>query len=244
MNFSTRPARLFAQLGPFLALVTAPTLLGARGCVPGGEPELVCSTEFAPVCGADGVTYGNACEAEAARVEVAFDGACDDPRVCTAEFAPVCGADGRTYSNGCVAESYGVAVLHDGECVSTCAAVLCDLWCEFGFAVDPETGCELCACNPPPPPARCASDVDCAEDQMCALPACLPACEPGSEGCGEPVAPPPGVCVPRPSVPSPCIADSDCDRSAWCDTSECLPSADPMVCGGVCREGSPATDGI
>ncbi len=44
-------------------------------CSPGAE--CICPAIYAPVCGADGNTYGNACEADCAEVEVAQDEPCE-----------------------------------------------------------------------------------------------------------------------------------------------------------------------
>ncbi|NBC23241.1 MAG: hypothetical protein GVY21_07190 [Gammaproteobacteria bacterium] len=71
---------------------------------------------FVPVCGEDGVTYGNACEAERAGVRIEMPGMCSGLN-CPSTYQPVCGMDGRTYDNECLLEAAGVALAYAGECL-------------------------------------------------------------------------------------------------------------------------------
>jgi hypothetical protein len=114
---------------------TAPGVCEAR-------PTL-CPNVFMPVCGCDGETYSNGCEAAAAGVAVASEGecpcqsnddciasdycasdvSCDEPGECVARpllcplvFVPVCGCNGTTYGNSCEAADAGVRVEFDGAC--------------------------------------------------------------------------------------------------------------------------------
>ncbi len=157
-------------------------------CVPACD----CPAVWAPVCGADGETYGNACEAGCAEVEVEFEGECagacpdpadenvsyvsDDPAEC-ALIDFVCGGDARGFSNecgcGCVANDPSVCgegeVMHENQCKTLCG--------------DPEQG-DVCpegtACG------GCAPDPDCPECDVCLL-VCEPVPGPGPEPQPEPV---------------------------------------------------------
>lgn len=102
-------------------------ILGACPCVDPNQinVSVLCTAQYEPVCGCNGVTYSNACVATYYGGVTSYtNGPCEsclgEPLnvFCPTYYEPVCGCDGVTYSNGCFAAAAGVQSTTPGACGS------------------------------------------------------------------------------------------------------------------------------
>jgi hypothetical protein len=204
-----------------------------------------CVDIYMPVCGVDGRTYGNGCEAECTHVRVAYEGECRND--CPVETHIL------NFRGECVAKCYGPEQCGDeqrcnsGEvCLQDPACPECDVcvgWCE-----PPAGDCRTNGCAPGWTCDYCQTSNGNAE-WICLGPdagACLPPDECRPTGCnGE-------ICASQ-DMASPCVALPEfacyqelgvCELQAWgqCgwtqtpELDECLSEFDCRSTG--CDEGS------
>lgn len=143
------------------------------------DPDMNCPAIYEPVCGCNGVTYPNACAADAAGVLSTTPGPCAnngcyDPQYvvtsagtsvdtgtgvitadCPAVYNPVCGCNGVTYDNACMAEAAGITLYTPGTCESACVDP---------YEMNPDAVCPLnydpvCGCNGVTYPNACRADA-------------------------------------------------------------------------------------
>lgn len=126
----------------------------------------VCSSNYVPVCGCNGVTYSNSCEARNAGVKSYTSGECNDcfnPAAvnnnanCPAVVEYVCGCDGKTYFNECTAVNKGIKSWTPGPCEQICQTALVvpdePIFCPQNY--DP-----VCGCNGKEYYNECAAGLD------------------------------------------------------------------------------------
>lgn len=202
------------------------------GCValPTGCPDVV-----DPVCGCDGVTYGNPCEAGAAGQNIAMVGACPTT---TDAGIPDAGPSGCTSNADCAGTDYCqlplAACSGVGRCnvrpticpdvinpVCGCDGSTYDNACEAaatGNNVASRGACGTMTCTTPPPRGCCYEDADCTSSVVGRPQRCEGGVCPSAAG----------VCVPTSLAPGRCWADMDCAPGETCMGAIICP------CGALC----------
>lgn len=140
-------------------------------------PPEICPRIFNPVCGCDGRTYANSCEAAAAGISVSATGAC--PSVFCGGIAGIpCPGAGNCVddpSDDCDPENGGADCGGICECIETAL-------CVIGSHFDSSPG--VCACVPDAVTDPCAT-VRCAAGTHCSASGGSASCVPDSADCGD-----------------------------------------------------------
>lgn len=174
-----------------------------------GTCELVgqaCPKNLAPVCGCDGITYGNACQAGAAGANIEADGPC--PRACVDTDG--C-EDGEICQDSICVQG---ALRCGGRLGDTCAAgEFCSFSLLAGCGYADQTG--VCAERP----QVCTDDIApvCGCDQT----TYTNECEANTAGTSAYTI---GAC------PMTCTTSRDCDTGQTCENNVCIPKVN--ICGG------------
>ncbi|MEZ4886701.1 MAG: Kazal-type serine protease inhibitor domain-containing protein [Chitinophagales bacterium] len=152
-------------------LITNFLNLEAQNCIDPSKvnSDQVCPTLYSPVCGCDGRTYNNLCEAQKKGITSTKKGKCpagtiptpinkpcvDKSKVnpqqnCPTLYNPVCGCDGRNYNNSCEAEKMGITSVKKGKCPAGTPVI--PMECVDEAKINPQQTCPtlyspVCGCN-------------------------------------------------------------------------------------------------
>jgi hypothetical protein len=167
-------------------------LMGPGACQT--RPQ-ACPAVYSPVCGCNGKSYGNECEARAAGTSIAHVGDCTLPPTTGCMSNADCAVNSKSsfcfFKSGCGKTGPGVCQAKPQACPEYWSPVCgCDGKTYGNECEARAMGTSVAAageCAPPPPPTGCKSNTDCAKNEFCFF----------KSGCGKLGA---GACKVRPQA--------------------------------------------